>query len=299
MKRVLVYLKRSAYQLQVEEAHDARVEELLAREDRTVGRMMLGHHEHEDTVEEVRTVCSQLSASVTFDDTLRYDGPLDWFDLVVTVGGDGTLLAASHQVGPCTPLLGINSAPGHSVGFFCAATRDDLREALSGALEGTLRRTSLSRMQVEINGVCVHKRVLNEALVCHASPAATSRYFLSLVRANGAVEEEEQKSSGIWIGPAAGSTAAQRSAGGRVLPIESKKLQYVVREPYTPVGHSLRLTLGLIEPGGHLAMSSKMRTSKVFLDGEVGSFDLHLGDVVTMRRSDEPLMVLGLTRNGG
>ena len=47
-------------------------------------------------------------------------------DLVVAVGGDGTLLAASHNVVD-VPILGVNSAPGHSVGFFCAAKRPTFR----------------------------------------------------------------------------------------------------------------------------------------------------------------------------
>src|ERR1019366_7356859 len=42
-------------------------------------------------------------------------------DLVVTVGGDGTLLAASHGIGPGIGLLGVNSAPSHSLGFFWRA----------------------------------------------------------------------------------------------------------------------------------------------------------------------------------
>jgi NAD+ kinase len=143
---------------------------------------------------------------------------------------------------------------------------------------------------------------LNEALFCHSSPAATSRYILSIKSAGGTVDEEEQKSSGMWIGPAAGSTAAQRSAGGRVLPLSSTKLQYVVREPYAPFadrgGGPMRLTLGLIDPEGTLTLRSKMRTAKIFADGGLTVFDVDLGDVVVMRRSDEPLTVLGLTRNG-
>ena len=79
-------------------------------------------------------------------------------------------------------------------------------------------------MRVELNGESLHDRVLNEALFCHASPAATSRYILRVARADGAepdvLADEEQKSSGLWVGPAAGSTAAQRSAGGSVLPLD-------------------------------------------------------------------------------
>src|SRR5205814_3511997 len=105
--------------------------------------------------------------------------------------------------------------------FFCAARKGTIHTTLHAALAGKLRRVSLARMRVDLNGVCIHRRVLNEALFCHASPAATSRYILRVTSPDGTSEEEEQKSSGMWIGPAAGSTAAQRSAGGRVLPLAS------------------------------------------------------------------------------
>ena len=41
-------------------------------------------------------------------------------DLVIAVGGDGTVLAAAHAAGDM-PILGVNSMPGRSGGFFCAA----------------------------------------------------------------------------------------------------------------------------------------------------------------------------------
>src|SRR4029453_1431301 len=129
-------------------------------------------------------------------------------DLVVTVGGDGTLLSASHYVDD-VPILAINSAPSHSVGFFCGARSGEAKSAITAAMRGTLRRTVLTRMKVTLNGEVVAGRVLNDTLFCHASPAATSRYILELGETF-----EQQKSSGMWIGPAAGSTAAQRSAGG-------------------------------------------------------------------------------------
>jgi NAD+ kinase len=144
-------------------------------------------------------------------------------------------------------------------------------------------------MRVELNGKLLHARVLNEALFCHASPAATSRYILEL-RAG----EEEQRSSGIWIGPAAGSTAAQKSAGGKVLPLESERLQYVVREPYTPAGGSFRFARGLVDAGDQLILRSKMREAKVFLDGHRIFHSVTVGDVLTMCRSADPLTVLGI-----
>jgi NAD+ kinase len=290
-------VKRTSFRKLVEEDGDARIKGLIKAGDVTVSRMRRSHEDHETAVREVRQALEELGAEGTIQ-----EGPRSkihgTFDLVVTVGGDGTLLSASHQIGPGVPLLGVNSAPEHSVGFFCAARKGSVKATLRAALDGSLKRTLLTRMRVELNGACLHARVLNEALFCAASPAATSKYILRIVSPDGTLKEEEQRSSGIWIGPAAGSTAAQRSAGGRVLPLTSKKIQYVVREPYTPYGVPLALTTGLVDDGGKIEVRNKMREAKIFLDGHHTVFDSTIGDVLVMRRSGEPLAVLGLSKNG-
>src|SRR5207247_2193761 len=131
------------------------------------------------------------------------------YRLIVTVGGDGTLLKTSHHVGPIVPVLAINSAPKYSVGFFAGAAKGRVRGVIAAALDGRLERTVLARMRVEKNGRVLERRVLNEILFCHLNPAATSRYILRLE--NGEPQQESQRSSGLWVGPPAGSTAAQRS----------------------------------------------------------------------------------------
>jgi NAD+ kinase len=297
-RRVCVVLKRSSWRKWVEEEKDARIARLLEAGDETVRRMRPGHDDHAETVEEVRAALAALHVETMWSDRphgFRVEGPCD---LVVTVGGDGTLLAASHGIGAGTPLLGINSAPSHSVGFFCAARKGQARAALEAALSGKLRETELSRMRVELNGRVLHDRVLNEALFCHECPAATSRYFLRVLgERDRTVAGEEQKSSGVWVGPPAGSTAAQKSAGGKVLSLGSRKLQFVVREPYQG-GGALSMTLGLVEEGQSLGIKSKMRHARVFLDGDHIMHEVTIGDVVGMRRSAEPLLVLGLSRSG-
>ena len=297
---VAVVLKRSSWRKWIEEEADARILALVESGDETVRRMRSAHTDHIETIEEVRKALSDLGVAATWHDRphqFRVDRVEGHCDLVVIVGGDGTLLGASHGVGPGVPILGVNSAPDHSVGFFCGAKKGEARAALAAALDGSLRRTELARMRVDRNGEPLLTRVLNEALFCHLSPAATSRYILRWLGADGRVlSEEEQKSSGLWVGPAAGSTAAQRSAGGRVLPFASSKLQYVVREPYRPHGESLGMTLGLVGEDESLTIKSKMRRSCLFLDGDHIAHEVTIGDVVTLRRSDEPLIVLGLSR---
>ena len=113
--RVRVVLKRSAWHRWVEEENDGRVTELIEAQDESVRRMRASHVDHSETIEEVRSALADLGAEATWHDQphdFRIEGPCD---LVITVGGDGTLLSASHGIGPGVPLLGVNSAPEHSV----------------------------------------------------------------------------------------------------------------------------------------------------------------------------------------
>lgn len=287
--RVALVVKRSAYQLYVEEGQDARLAELVAQGDPAAAPLRVAHEAHERTVHEVEAAIAAVGAEIV---ARRHAGEAfdaQGLDLVVTVGGDGTLLAASHYLDD-VPVLAINSAPSHSVGFFCGAKAGDALGALRAAVRGDLHRAVLTRMAVTLNGQLVTARVLNDALYCHASPAATSRYIVDL---SGITEQ--QKSSGFWIGPAAGSTAAQRSAGGRVLPLTSKQLQLVVREPYTPHGESYQFRHALIPPGQTLTVRSKMHDARIFLDGPDKVLEIGYGDVVTFAQSGQPLTVLGIS----
>lgn len=284
--RVLVIYKKSAYQLLVRERKNARAHALLERKDRSVERLLASHEDHVSTIQEARALLESLAVDATF----RYRADADTadsFDLIVTLGGDGTLLWASHLVAK-QPMLAINTAPRDSVGYFCAGTKDNFEEVLVRALEGTLPATELTRAQIAIDGEVVSKRVLNDVLFCHECPAATSRY---LIRHGDT--EEDQKSSGLWIGPAAGSTAAQRSAGGRVLPPSSTQIQYVVREPYMPNGMRYTLTNGLVEPGEQLVITSKVHGGRLYVDGPHMRRRVALGSELTVQRSPESLTVLG------
>jgi len=288
--RVVVVAKRTAYRYFVEDAKDPRAKALLRKHDPAVSTWLDAHREHVRTLEAVERTLSRAGVNVFLIERAHaaFD-PAD-AELVIAVGGDGTLLAASHSVSR-TPILGVNSAPRHSVGFFCAAERSTFARMFDQAMEGRIKSVPLTRMSVSVNGRVRANRILNEALYCHASPAATSRYIIC----QGKVREE-QRSSGVWIGPAAGSTAAQRSAGGKVLPLASRALQLVVREPYTPSHRRYKLVKFLIDEGDSVRIDSKMDNASVFFDGPYREVPVRLGDSVSFTASDEPLSVLGLGR---
>ncbi|MCA9608206.1 MAG: NAD(+)/NADH kinase [Myxococcales bacterium] len=288
--RVLFIYKKSAYQIYVRERKNGRVKDLIDRGDRTVQNVLSADQDHVETLEEAREAVRAMGIKGVF----RYrsdEGLVEGFDLIVTIGGDGTLLWASHRVPPGVPVLAINSAPVHSVGHFCGGRKGRVRQALEAAVERRLKVSRLTRMQVELDGQVLNRRVLNDALFCHVSPAATTRYILSF---RGV--EEPQKSSGLWIGPAAGSTAAQRSAGGRILPPASRKIQYVVREPYHPPEGSYRIRKGLVKEGESLVVSSQIREGRLYLDGPRIVHEVDIGQELRFSRSEEPLTLLAFPR---
>src|SRR5262245_22273871 len=114
-KRVALVVKRSAWDRAVDQPDD-RLHALLESGDPTVAHVRAAHAEHEATVDEVKRALHEHGAKVTAIRTKRDGFDAARFDLVVTVGGDGTLLRASHSVAK-TPILGINSSPSTSVGF--------------------------------------------------------------------------------------------------------------------------------------------------------------------------------------
>lgn len=283
------------YERFIQEQRDPKAISLFQRRDISVARWKKAHLAHQLTLKHVQLTLRALGAKIT---VLRSPGVV--FDasdasLVVTVGGDGTLLAASHHVGSI-PILGVNSSPAHSVGFFCPAHLGNLEATLRSALDGSLPSVLLSRMQVSVNNRICSRRVLNEALFCHAIPAATSRYIVSF-----GGQTEEQRSSGVWVSTAAGSTGAARSAGGRVLPFTSRKLQLVVREPYLETRGQTRqgpiaLDHLVITPPEAITLLSKMEDARLYLDGPYRQMPVGLGDRVVCSVSDEPLHVFGLGR---
>ncbi len=291
--RVIVVVKKTHYGRYVEDERDPEVIRLLRRRDPTVTTWKQSHREHTATLAAVERALKKRGARVWV-----LHGPRAVFDasdsaLVITVGGDGTLLSASHHVG-ATPILGVNSSPASSVGFFCGARRSNVEALVAKALAGTAGSLRLSRMRVTLNGRVISRRVLNEALFCHETPAAASRYVLAHGR-----KREEQVSSGFWVGTAAGSTGALHSAGGKTLPLASRRLQLVVREPFAGDGSRYRMTRLILEPGREITVTSKMRDARLFLDGPFLKTAIRLGDKLTFAVSEEPINVVGLTSRRG
>lgn len=238
---------------------------------------------HLRTLDELYAILKQLGWGFTAV-PLRQLRTVGDVDLVITVGGDGTVLATSHFVRR-QPVLGVKSFGQHSVGYFCAATREGLGLYLRGMADGLRRPRRLHRLEAHIDGHLLKETILNDGLFAHASPAALTTYRLTVGR-----HTEVQRSSGLWISTAAGSTAAVAAAGGRSLPLQSAQMEYLVREPYAP-SRPYRLLQGVLPPRTTIHLESLTPQGTLSIDGAGIQYPAPEGAQLLIRRSKWPLWI--------
>jgi NAD+ kinase len=287
IRTVLVVAKKTALERYTQDRPDPKFRRLVEAGDPAVARAQRSHEAHRRALDQV---CAELDARrlrwrMVYASTKRSAAGTD---LVIAVGGDGTLLDASHGVVD-QPVLLVNSFPQTSVGWFAGATVETFPERLDRILAGAVEPLRLNRIAVAVDGRELHHPALNDILLAHENPAATSRY---VIRVDG--EEEEHVSSGVWVSTAAGSTAAIQAAGGVRQPVRSHDLQYLVREMYRAPGSSLHLTGGIVSDA--IEFESRMYEGAVFLDGHRLRHRVGYGDRIVLRAHVHPLRLFVFDR---
>ena len=320
-KSIIVVTKKTSYSKYIQDQDDADSKELLLNANPAVAFWQSSHNSHMKTLDIVVNEIQKRNIVCHVIDSKSFVAEPEDVELVITVGGDGTLLSASHNVSGSLQILGVNSDPDNSIGFFCSATSTTFLTHLMQTLDGTCITTKLTRMSVTKNRKLVANRILNDVLFCHTNPAATSKYILQLmerrsltpnniaimggnelttldrngflrIRALPLSVQETQRSSGLWIGPAAGSTAARRSAGASPMNLESKDLQLRVRELYYKPSSKQGLLEMIASPGQFIKVISKMDSSAMYLDGDYSVVPVGLGDEINFEKSEESLQLL-------
>lgn len=272
VKKVLVLHKKTTYQIQAEDYRESRFLKLLEEKNQVVERVELAHQEH---LESLEVVCDELKKR-KIEYRLIARSELDHYikdiDMMISVGGDGTFLDASHSLDK-VPLLGVNSSRSSSFGHFCISNLDNFASYMDKIIDGSFKFEPILRLKLELNGEVLPQRSLNEILIAHTSPAATSRYFIELDKIS-----EEHRSSGVLIGSPAGSTGTLRSAGAKVQQINAREYQFLVREPNERPSDDWQLKSGLVAKEKTLTFTSQMRTGAIFVDGPHIVYPFALGD---------------------
>jgi NAD+ kinase len=204
---------------------------------------------------------------------LGSDRPVAEADLVVSLGGDGTMLRSVRLLGGAAiPLLGINLG---SLGYLteveperCA---DSLDRFVRGAEQGGWHLDERMMLDVDVNGTRVG-RALNEAVVEKAEAGHTVRL---LARIDGE-DFTYYAADGLIVATPTGSTAYSLSARG---PIVSPRHRAMLLTPVSP--HMLFDRSLVLDPSEIVEIEvSGHRRAELALDGQpVHALDD--GDVVT------------------
>lgn len=288
INRILIVYKKSSYQVHALSKKNSRYLKLLKEKSIVTRRSKTSHEIHLETIESIKSSLHKLQ--IPFDIRLRYNlSAISGYDLVITIGGDGTFLETSHYLQDGY-LMGVNSVPFESIGYYCKSNAENFLEKLFRFIEGKAKIQTLNRLGFTIQGLTKEKisgpLALNDILFANKNPAGTTRYLLKVGHVT-----EEQKSSGVWIAPAPGSTAAIHSAGGQVLPISSDKFQYCVREPYEPRG-KYQLKNGILAPGAHVEITSTMDDGRLYVDGPHIWYKILRGSRVVIQPSRNPIRAI-------
>lgn len=132
-------------------------------------------------------------------------------DLVIVLGGDGTLTSISHNIDESTPVMGVNSHPKAedptgSVGFYMDSTLDTFSQDLERALTGKAIVNNLPRLRAIIDSTSGNRYTtdpaMNELLIANTHQYAPSKYHLR----RGDMSTDQQSSGLIfstWLGQGA------------------------------------------------------------------------------------------------
>jgi NAD+ kinase len=206
-------------------------------------------------------------------------------DLIVVLGGDGTLLSVSRSAGSRpVPVLGVNLG---TLGFLTEITLDELFAAMERVLAGDVRIEARMRLDVvaERGGETLgHFLALNDAVI---SSAALARMIDLETRADG-IDVTTYHADGLIVATPTGSTAYSLSAGG---PILLPGVEAIVLTPICP--HTLTQRPLVLPQAVEIEIVVRSRGDGVQLtaDGQEG-LGLREGDVVRVRRSEHPLLLV-------
>lgn len=200
-------------------------------------------------------------------------------DLLIVLGGNGTLLAAARLVEKHNiPILGVNLG---SLGFLTEITLDEMYDVLEGVLADKHRVDARRMLDAEVsrnsqtiaryhalNDVVLHKAALARIVDFDVSIDAC---FVSRVRADGLI-----------LSSPTGSTAYSLSAGGPIV------LPSVDAMVVTPIAPHMLTNRPLVIPGEsciEVHVHNPDEAVYVTVDGQVGE-ELHSGDRVRVCKSD-------------
>ncbi len=199
-------------------------------------------------------------------------------DVIVSMGGDGTLLAAARAVGEAeTPLLGINLG---SLGFLTQQGPELLIPALEAIAKGEYR---------------IEERLVLKAEVANHEPLSEPYALNDIVLNNGPVSRVididlfangekvvRYMADGLIIATPTGSTAYSLAVGG---PVIKPTVQAMIASPISPFALTMRPMVFSSDDVLELTLVTEGREASLTLDGQI-MVPIDTSNTVTIRKAD-------------
>ena len=208
-------------------------------------------------------------------------------ELVVSVGGDGTLLDVARRVAPAgTPVLGVNLG---KLGFLAGFSYDEFNAYLEGASPEGWRCNDEIMLEVDVNG--------GDRRVALNDVAVSQGIMTRLVELDMWIGQEHAiayRADGLVVSTPVGSTAYSLSLGG---PILGRGLQALVVTPMAP--HSLTNRPIVVDAAEEIEFEVRGQVGELALliDGQE-RIDLHAHDRISIRRSPHQVTLVSSGRLG-
>ena len=208
----------------------------------------------------------------------RNDMP-DQVDLLIVLGGDGTLLATARALNrKPVPILAVNLG---GLGFLTEITREELIPTLETVVAGTHqtdRRVQIEGELIRADEILAPFLALNDVVL---NKGAIARIFDFELRVNGELVST-YKSDGLIVSTPTGSTAYSLAAGG---PIVTPSVEAFL---VTPICAHTLTHRPLVLPNSvkiEVTVKSLREAAYLTVDGQVG-IAAHSEDVVRIRKAD-------------
>ena len=201
-------------------------------------------------------------------------------DLLITYGGDGTLLdAVELRPSAETPIVGINCG---RLGYLTADNGEGIEELFEHITRGTLHlehRQLLSvKAEIECNDKCL---ALNEVTI--------HRHGATMISVEALVNDKHiatYHGDGIIISTSTGSTAYSLSAGG---PIVDPMCSCLILSPLAP--HNLTMRPIVIPDSSKITLRLDARGGEVFLSSDNRTYTLKDKATIELRKADKGLIL--------
>lgn len=196
-----------------------------------------------------------------YDEKLRKRVHAGDFDLLIAVGGDGTMLRAGHLCAPHgVPILGMNRG---RLGFLFQMEEGGWSKMIDQLLAGDFwieKRMMLRADHIRAGETLGSWQALNDAVVSRGQ-------FLRPIHVKASVDEQyltTYVADGLIASTATGSTAYALAAGGPILPPELRSILLVPIAPHLSVDRAV-----VLSEGSTVSMTVLSENAVLSVDGQL------------------------------